>query len=172
MWLFLNSVFWFTFFLTQITLVMVLIIKILTVLFMTCFLVFKDFHKLHFIYTSQLSASVEQALVFPILQLRKLKLCDVKQLPQHHIDNRWCNLKSNLGYWLQIHYCSPIAPDRIPCPSTSQILSLPSPLAPYPHPTTFSTHSSSPSSPHLLLLSIRTFYSHRKEFIMRVRESI
>lgn len=71
---------------------------------MKSFTDFKDFHKLNFMKTSQLSEICGTGFNTPYCtKLRKLKLCDFKQLSQHQMDNRWCSLNSDLGYWLQIH---------------------------------------------------------------------
>lgn len=62
----------------------------------------KEFHKLNFMKTSQLPEICGIGINTPYCtETSKLKLCD-KQLRQHRIDNRWCNLSSDLGYWLQI----------------------------------------------------------------------
>lgn len=51
--------------------------------------------------------SVGQALIFPIVKMRKLKLYDFKQHSQHQLNNRWCSLNWLLGYWFQIDNISP-----------------------------------------------------------------
>lgn len=151
-------------------------VKILIIPFiMKSFTDFKDFHKLNFVKTSQLSEICGTGINTPYCtKMRKLKLCAFKQLSQHRIDKRWCYWNSDLGYWLQIHNFFHNSLHQTECvskyvtvssssfrPHFSSSAYCPSPFAPLYCPP--SLPSVQPSPPLSLFLLFITSYTHRRD---------
>lgn len=139
--------------------------------------------KLNFINTSQLSE-----IFGADINIAYFTDEEIEATSTAHTDNRGCSLNPNLWYQLQIHcfflplhqfeamskrvtVSSSSSPTSFPFPHFSSSASSPLLLFILPH-SSFSPSSPSPTSPpsFILLLIIRTFYTHRKGFVITRRK--